>query len=182
MIDSEGYVFCQKLKAEGLKRILAASDCIGKIGENVLSWTKELKTKGLLRLNKIQHWDANGRTKPLDFFIKRSAIGIIAASYIVDRSILSSTALLIEGVSEGMNILSKKNKDLIPAAKLEERIKMTLKITEYAVLAISNPHLAVMVFMAHLATPALEKLDKFALEHGQDWRTKTGGLYTNARG
>lgn len=180
MINSDGYVFCQKLKTEGLKKILAASECIHKMSENVVTRAEELKTKGLLHLNKIQHADANGKFISLDFAIRKAALGFNIASFLVAPDQLSATSLALEGTSEGLEYLAKKDQDLTPGAEVQKKVSRFLQTAEILTLLYSNLPLATIVIASKLVKPALDSLDKFAFEHGQDWKTKTGGLYERA--
>jgi hypothetical protein len=50
-------------------------------------------------------------------------------------------------------------------------------IAEMTFLAFYRPDLFCVALAAKLVEPALNKLDQFAMEHGQDWKTRTGGVY-----
>lgn len=177
LINSEGYIFCQKLKAESLKIILAASSCVRELTENALSRSEELLEKGLLNLNKIQHWDANGKVPSPDFIIRHAALGANIGNFMVDHETVPAIALVLETTSKFFGLAAKRNKDFEGGAKVQEIISRIAEIGEMAILVRTNASLALIVVTAKLASPVLDKLDKFALEHGQDWRTKTGGTY-----
>jgi len=177
LIDSEGYVFCQKLTAEGTKRILAASQCIQKLSTNVLVRPKELAVKGLLTLNKVQHEPILGKLPDPDFVIRHAALGVNIANLAVDHTFVPVLSAVLEGTSKVFEAKAKKNKDLEAGAILEDSCARLAEVSEVTLLWLANPHLAILVSVAKLAGPVLDKLDSFALEHGQDWKTKTGGVY-----
>lgn len=177
MIDSEGYVFCQKLTAEGMKRILAASQCIQKLSTNVLVWTKEISVKGLLTLNKVQHEPILGKLPNTDFVIRHAALGADLGSFLLSPDKIAALAAVMEGTSEIFEYFAKKDKELNGGRMVQKAISRAVQGIELGFLWLHNPPLAAIVSVAKIAAPALEKLDRFALEHGQDWRTKTGGVY-----
>lgn len=178
MINSDGFMFCQKLKTEGLKRILAASECIHKINENVLDRAEELKTKGLLHLNKIQHADANGKFVSPDFVIRHAAFGANITNAVFDLSFTSVLSTSLEVTTKIFEKAEEKNKILEGGAKVQKMAKnMALTLELATLFSTQNYLLATVVLASKVVVPALKKLDEFALEHGQDWKTKTGGLY-----
>ena len=201
MIDSEGYVFCQKLKAEGLKRILAASGCINELGarilinkkvlaasrcidklsENalrVLNKAKEVGAQGLLHLNKFQHADANGHFFSPDRILRKIADGLDFSSLLVNPGRGSLLEKTIGETEKAFDHFAKKDNDLIAGATLQKNIVDGLIMAEACeLLNKHNYSLATLILAPKLINEALNFLDNFALEHGQDWRTKTGGVY-----
>jgi hypothetical protein len=178
LIDSEGYVFCQKLKAEGLKKVIAASQCINQLSENVLTQTKEFATKRLLHLNKLQHADMNGKFVSPDFIVRHAALGANITNAAADLAFTSVLSTALEITSNIFEKAGKRNKDLeggVKVQKVAKNIALTLEVA--TLLATQNYLLAIVVVASKLTVPALNKLDEFALEHGQDWKTKSGGVY-----
>ena len=158
MIDSEGYVFCQKLKSEGINRIHGASACVHKLTNNVLARVREIEISPY-------------------FFAKCLPPGVLVGSFFSNPSQPAAMAGLLEATSLTFEHAAKKDKDLELGANFLSKISLVASALELGTLyreSNGNHGLFLVVLTAKLLPPML---NHYALKHNRSSTIGNGELH-----